>query len=108
MAILHILKLAALAFVNRLFRSQTVSTTGKDTKGFNIYEYEGTPSVTPGYFIVRFRHVLNGEVRTKHRQRMTDQEWKATRERLEQSREEAGVFDTAALPALSVNSHDGH
>ena len=39
---------------------------------------------------------------------MTDQEWKATRERLEQSREEAGVFDTAALPALSVNSHDGH
>ena len=38
MAILHILKLAALAFVNRLFRSQTVSTTGKDPKGFNIYE----------------------------------------------------------------------
>lgn len=102
MAILHFLNLVAKALVNRLFHSQTVSTTGKDPKGFNIYEYEGTPSVTPGFFIVRFRHVQNGEVRTKHRQRMTDQEWKATRERLEQSRE-----DFNALPGLSINSHDG-
>ncbi|WP_432263172.1 hypothetical protein [Cupriavidus sp. TMH.W2] len=89
MEFLKFLKMVLLAFRNWMFRSQVVTTTHQDPKGFNIYEYEGIPSVTPGFFIVKFCHVLNGEVQARHRIRMTDVEWANIRAKMEKTEQEA-------------------
>ncbi|WP_425953194.1 hypothetical protein [Ralstonia pseudosolanacearum] len=91
MEFLKLLKLALRAFMNWMFRSEVVTAKNQDPNGFNIYEYEGVPSVTPGFFIVKFRHVVNGEERTKRRIRMTDREWASTRSRLLESTEQEAV-----------------
>lgn len=91
MEFLQFLKLVLIAFRNWMFRSQVVTAKRTDAFGFNLYECEGTPSVTPGFFIVKYRHVVNGEVHEQHRRRVTVQEWDALRAKLESAEEEPAV-----------------
>ena len=86
---LQLSKLAAAAFINWMFRSHLVTATETNGDGFHLYHYEGTPSVTPGFFIVRYRHVFNGEVKARHRLRMTEHEWAETVDMMEQRKQEA-------------------
>ncbi|HIH2751029.1 TPA: hypothetical protein ACYLN4_006855 [Burkholderia lata] len=89
MEFFELTKLAIRAFINWMFHSKLVTATEEDHRGFHLYGYEGTPSVTPGFFVVRFRHVENGMVVANKKLRMTEQEWGDTVALIENRKEQA-------------------
>ncbi|MGN7499234.1 hypothetical protein [Pseudomonas syringae] len=61
---------------NRIFRTQIITTTNVDVRGFtNVCEFEGIPSVQPGYVLVATRQTCNGYTKDRSSVRMTTSEW---------------------------------
>lgn len=67
---------------HRVFSVETVVTMNQDPRGFNVYEYEGSPTADPEMYRVAFRHTCNGVVNIDSVSRMKKVDWIKIRDRL--------------------------
>jgi hypothetical protein len=76
---------AATMIYNWIFNVQMVTVSNRDVHGFNVYEYQASPTRGRKEYLVTFRHTRNGLQVHYWAARMPAQDWLATKERLIES-----------------------
>lgn len=69
-------------FYNWIFNVQMVTVSNRDGQGFNVYEYQASPTSDRNQVLVTFRHTRNGHQVDYWVAKLPAQDWAATRQRL--------------------------
>lgn len=76
---------AATIIYNWIFNVQMVTVSNRDVHGFNVYEYQASPTRGKREYLVTFRHTRNGLQVHYWVARLPAQDWLATKARLIES-----------------------